>query len=410
MPGRVFEGKEESALLGLLADNLFQVEYVPEQETDWQRVFQESVQQAVALHAYDVASAFLSEQQSKIWGDYAFRSLQYNATIHGQNTYLHELLTKNGIDYCILKGCSSAYYYPDPFYRAMGDVDFLIRKEDIEKATEVLKAEGFTPWDTEHICHIVFRKENMHFEMHFEPAGMPEGKAGEQIRSYLEDVFEKAELIKTESATFLKPSDFHHGLIILMHTYHHMLSEVIGLRHLCDLAVFFDRFSNDEFIDVFYEKLSAVGLWRFTKILGMVSHRYLGLPYRAWMGNVDETLCADVIGDIFSGGNFGNKDKERTNQGIVISNRGKDGIGRPALVQMIITLNELACTPYPFLRKVKVLRPFGWIFLGVRRVCRIVTGKRKMVRIKGMFGAAERRKKIYMQFHLFETEASEESA
>ena len=408
MPGRKFDDREKSALLGLLAHNLFQVEYEPDPATDWQQVLRESVQQAVTLHAYDAVGGFLSEEQSKLWGSYAFNSLQYNAMVHNHNTYLHKLLTKNGIDYCILKGCSSAYYYPDPFFRAMGDVDFLIRKEDIGKATEILKAEGLVPWDTEHICHIVFRKEKMHFEMHFEPAGMPEGKAGELIRNYLEDIFDRTELIQTETATFRKPSDFHHGLIILMHTYHHMLSEGIGLRHLCDLAVFFDHFSNDEFINVFYEKLSEVGLWKFTKILGMVSHEYLGLPYRAWMGDEDETLCADVIDDIFNGGNFGSKDKERSNQGIVISNRGKDGIGRPALVQMISTMNELACTPFPFLRKVKVLRPFGWIFLGVRQMFRIVTGKRKMVRVKGLFGAAEHRKKIYMQFHLFETEANKE--
>lgn len=238
MTDRNLDNTVRMALLSLLSKDLFNMEYTPNMEIDWQQVFKESIHQAVTLHAYNVIGRFLSENQSIVWGNYAFNSLQHNAVVHGHNTYLHNLMTSNGIDYCILKGCALAYYYPDPFFRAMGDVDFLIRKEDIEQATAVLKAEGFVPWDTEHICHIVFRKENMHFEMHFEPAGMPDGKAGKLIRGYLADVFEKTELIQSESVTFLKPFDFHHGLIILMHTYHHMLSEGIGLRHLCDIAVF----------------------------------------------------------------------------------------------------------------------------------------------------------------------------
>lgn len=166
------------------------------------------------------------------WYKYTLNSILQNSAIHTHHSHLHELMSKNNIDYCVLKGCSSDYYYPKSLSRAMGDVDFLVRKEDIERATKVLVNDGFTPWDKEHICHIVFRKERMHFEMHFEPAGVPDGKVRDVVLSYLEDIFDKSELVSTDSATFVKPSDFHHGLIIFLHTYHHLLAEGIGLRHL----------------------------------------------------------------------------------------------------------------------------------------------------------------------------------
>ena len=54
----------------------------------------------------------------------------------------------------------------------MGDVDFLVRKEDMERAGKVLEQEGFVPWDEEHICHVVYRRLPTHYEMHFEPAGV----------------------------------------------------------------------------------------------------------------------------------------------------------------------------------------------------------------------------------------------
>ena len=70
-----------------------------------------------------------------------------------------------GIPYVILKGCASAFYYPDPSKRLMGDVDFLVKESDLEQAGEILRQEGFVPWEEDHICHVVYRKDVTHLEM-----------------------------------------------------------------------------------------------------------------------------------------------------------------------------------------------------------------------------------------------------
>lgn len=134
----------------------------------------------------------------------------------------------------------------------------------------------------------------------------------------------------------------------------------------------------------------------------MISCKYLGMPYRAWIGEIDEALCEAGMNDIFSGGNFGSKDKERANQGIAISNRGKDGMKKPALLQAIHSANMVANTEFSVLRKVKILQPFGWILIGTRRLYRVATGKREMIHVKKLFNEAEKRKSIYRQFQLFE--------
>ena len=54
------------------------------------------------------------------------------------------------------------------------------------------------------------------------------------------------------------PSHFHHGLNLLLHTNQHLLGEGLGLRHLCDWAVFAAGFSDEEFRELFEEKLKAV--------------------------------------------------------------------------------------------------------------------------------------------------------
>ena len=56
----------------------------------------------------------------------------------------------------------------------------------------------------------------------------------------------------------------------------HMTSESIGLRHLCDWAVFVNSISNNEFVGLFSENLKSFGLWKFAQIMTATSEKYLG--------------------------------------------------------------------------------------------------------------------------------------
>jgi hypothetical protein len=55
------------------------------------------------------------------------------------------------------------------------------------------------------------------------------------------------------------------------------------------------------------------------------------------------------------------------------------------------------------LKKWKILRPFGWFFVGVRYVFRVITGKREKMPKDTMKIAAMRRK-LYGQLEVFKTE------
>ena len=183
-----------------------------------------------------------------------------------------------------------------------------------------------------------------------------------------------------------------------------MLSEGIGLRHLCDWAAFVASFKNDEFEKLFKEKLTACGLWKFAQILSFLAHKYLNIEYKPFMEKADDELCSQLIADIFEGGNFGTKDKTRVFQGTAISSRGKNGIKKSKLLQIISNMNSAALTQFAFLNKYKFLKPIGFIFIGTRFTFRIITGKRKMPDISYSLENAERRKQIYKQLNLFETE------
>ena len=389
---------EQQTLLNLLANNLFGYMNELPENIDFEKLLKESNLQAVTAIA--VKNIHLPEQ---LKSDSLFLRLTVNSQVFSHHMMLHEILTKAKIPYTVLKGAASAHYYPEPLFRTMGDVDFFVKKQDIPKAAEVLKQHGFQSFEENHICHIIFRKGNIHLEMHFEPAGVPNGKAGDIVREYLENIVERSVSVKNELCTFMNPDKFHHGLVMLLHMQHHLLSEGIGLRHLCDWAVFVNSFENNDFKKLFKEKLQNIGLWEFTKIISLTAHVGIGLPYQEFMGK-NTVLAKELLTDILSGGNFGNKDSNRVNEGIFISTRGKNGVARSRPVQMILSLNQIIYANWPIAKKIKLFLPCFWIVAIVRRLYRECTGKRKKTKLKTVYTNSKNRKTLYQQLHLFEIE------
>ena len=48
-----------------------------------------------------------------------------------------------GIPYVVLKGLAAAVYYPEPFWRTLGDIDIMVRPEDFDAACTALLAAGY---------------------------------------------------------------------------------------------------------------------------------------------------------------------------------------------------------------------------------------------------------------------------
>lgn len=392
----------QSTLLKMLSKALFG-HSVTVDAVDWLEVLKEAKNQAVVQLIYSVQDkSTLSPDEAKAWKQAASADFAKNIRIGHNHSLLHQWM--NDIHYVILKGAASASYYPIPANRSMGDVDFLVKTEDLGRAGKVLEDHGLKPWDEEHISHIVYRGPRMHYEMHFNLAGTPHGVAGELVRKYTADIFEKASVMKVVDGEAVLPAPFHHGLILLLHTCHHLTGEGIGLRHLSDWAVFEDRFSEYEFRNLFEDKLKAIGLWKFAQTLTRVSIKYLGADDREWALATDELVDA-LMEDILSGGNFGRKDSNRAVQTILISERGKDGVGKTSMVgELLRSGNEIVYHNWPGSKKNKVLLPAGWVYIGTRRIIREMTGKRKKTNIARIVGGAADRRDLYKQLHLYKAE------
>lgn len=320
-----------------------------------------------------------------------FPHIASNMRISYEHLQLHRLMGENSVPYVVLKGAASASYYPEPVLREMGDVDFLVREADFERAGSVLKSSGFEPVKDTGGNHVAYHKgPDSVWELHRGINGIPGGEAGHAIKGYLDTIIDTAVDCRCGDGFIRVPDAFHHCLVLLLHTAGHLTAEGIGLRHLCDWAVFAGKVDISQWRD----ELKVCGLWRFAQILTQVSVKYLGLPSQPWAVEdceADEALLEGLIADIFTAGNFGHKDADRYRQIKYVSNRGEHTVDKKSpLKQVISTVRRKAEAEKKSGMKV-ILDYVGIVLRGERRID-----------TSGTLKAAAERKKLYSEFRLFE--------
>lgn len=375
----------------------------------------ESKAQAVYPLAFSVLDSHLQEKLtakqynecSEEFFRYAIAGTQ-NFAEHGE---LHELMTANEMPYVAMKGLASAMYYPDPSLRSMGDVDFLVEKENVSSAGKLLESIGFAidHGEEDESKHIAYTRPPMSiWELHRTVNGIPNNEIGETIRTEIDRMIDNSELAEVDGFVCRLPSKLHHGLIMLLHTASHLTCEGVGLRHLCDWVVFASALSDAEFREIFEKKLKRFGLWRFAQAMTLLGIRYLGAPNRVWTmeavesHKLDDATLDGLMNDILSGGNFGTKDMNRYREIKYITDRSEGTVGKSGLLsQGFKTMNAKVRRDYKTLGKYKALLPVGYLAEGGKYIGLLLTGKRKSSHTKQMFKEASERKRIYSSLNLF---------
>lgn len=393
--------EHEKILLDILANNLFNAgRKVNLEEADLNAVWCEAYAQAVTLMAFHNSNdEVLRSEKCGYIRKKLSRTLAINAKIDFEHTRICAIMNNAGVPCTILKGFASALYYPDPLMRSMGDVDFLVDTDDFEKASQALENSGYENTGKEHDVHDVFLGKICRCEMHFQPSGIPKGKAGVKVRKYLSDLLQRSKIVRTELGDVIVPSTFHHGLIILLHMCHHLTGDGLGLRHLCDWAVYINSVGEEKFLNMFEKVLKDIGLWDFAKVMTFICCKYLGCPGMNWAKDADKKLADYILIDIIIGGNFGQKNVDRSHESLLISSKNEKEVSM--LRQFFISANSIVYNNWKAARKFKFLLPFGWIFFGGRYIIRSVFGKRPKIRPNKVAKEAAERIDIYSDLKLF---------
>lgn len=392
----------EEAIILLLSASLFGAEYRQLPDISQDQIFEEAEKQSVFPQVYQAFTHCGAAAADAGWTGRYHRHIAHNVNIIYQHFQAHALMTEAGIPYSVMKGCASAYYYPEPELRTMGDVDLFVDQPSMEAVRGFLCENGFSVSGLHHSHHWTFTRDDEIYEVHWNPSGVP-AEDPRNIRGQFDDLLQKRRLVEFQYGSLYLPDEYHHGLILLLHTANHLSAGGIGLRHLMDWLVFVNSMPEQSFVEQFESVLRQLGLWQFAKVLTAVGTHWFSCAPRTFCEDISPELSGSILLDIFSGGNFGVKDSSRLMESKLLRDEQTREIDEKSRARHIVRfLNRKARLALPASQKHPILLPVGWLIVGGKHFRHKKRTGEKSVSLFRVAQSAKERERLYKQLRLFE--------
>ena len=129
---------------------------------------------------------------------------------------------------------------------------------------------------------------------------------------------------------------------------------------------------------------------------------YLGLPQREWTQDVPRELAAEVMADAFSAGNFNDRAAEHAVGAVMMNAKtAGEGMSRNILGNYYRYVRKRVRATYPWARS-PLWIPAFCIYFAAQRYVRVLTGKRKKVRLRDAIQTARTRQALIQKLRLYQ--------
>ena len=283
------------------------------EDTDWETIYRFAQQQTVAAILYDGLSTLPAQFQPKPvllrqWYIHLVKVEQSHKLLNQRLVEATNLLQSEGIRSVLLKGQGIAQNYPNPLRRQCGDIDLYIGKENYKKACDASrKWDSVQEFERDDIKHCNFQWRGVTIELH---------RVANLLRKFrrwteCHLAGDKPRRWSIEGREVLLPPVNFDALYIFNHAYSHFILGGIGLRQLCDWALYLHTFCNEIDRQQLKRDLNSFGLMRTWQIFGYIAVDYLGsaendMPFYT---KRYEKTAEKVLRYILKDGNFGNYSK-----------------------------------------------------------------------------------------------------
>lgn len=260
------------------------------------------------------------------------RQLRQTLFVHTQRYAAFEALSAAlsgaGIDHMPVKGWYLRHLYEVPEIRTFGDIDVLIRREDREKAHQLMLAQGFTVRSDWEPTYTYARGVEL-YELHTNLMDASlDGRS--DLPAYFLNAWSHASL---REGRCYEPEREFHFLYTLCHLAKHLYSGGAGLRMYLDAALFIRTHGSAMDWTAIRREMTSLGLSDFLDTVLTACESWLGVTAPWDFVRVDaaeELLTYTLDADLFG--------KLRDSSTVQMRNRrqSRDSDGKAAAVKRIL--------------------------------------------------------------------------
>lgn len=318
---------------------------VPE-GADWPALVALATEQGVAALAYDgLQKCYEADPKLTLPLDRELKAVKYDwfgATLNVEMEYekqwkavssLSEAFAAEGLRTVVLKGFALSSCYPVPQHRYSCDFDCFLMgsgpvtdRSAFEQGNRAMEAAG-AKVDRSFYKHSSARFEDVKVENHLFLVGWRGSRRWKRFEVELEQMLEAPGALHALLDTdLLVGLPLFNALFFIRHAQvHFLIEEGISLRHVCDWAMFLQRYSSEFDWDGFMSVCSRYGLTRFVESMTRLAGYVCGVltPLGTIFDSTD-LAAADqrMLDDILSLGKHSSQPKSRMGTSLRILRSG----------------------------------------------------------------------------------------
>lgn len=218
-----------------------------------------------------------------------------------------QFFQRHQIPFVIVKGQSVAALYPHPELRQSGDIDVYCGEDHFVEAREQIAQKTDLQFDPAiPVKHLAFSIDGSKYELHRVLSIFSYPPNQRFFNEKMEEALVRHDEIEIDGVKVpvLAPTDS--VFFQVVHIFYHTIKEGIGLRQLCDLAIFIHANQERVNFDELQLNFKKIGLEEFFQAIMYILISQLELKIHVSSFNPQPSaLAKKILKDINDGGNFG---------------------------------------------------------------------------------------------------------
>lgn len=267
----------------------------------------------------------------------------------------------------IMKGAACRSVYPVSAVRISSDEDVLVPAEQFRACTDFLRSRGFTGGEGEDGFEVGLRRsDGLYIELHSMPFAPDDPVLG-GCNAAFAGLHDRCITIDADGAALQVMGAQDHMRLLILHAFKHLLFSGFGLRQVCDMVLWAERYGREIDWEKIAEDCIAVRALGFVRAVFQIGVQHLEMDTaKADLAPsllLDDGTAEALLEDLLGGGVFGTATRSRTHSAnltrsaVAAQRQGE----KPSLRRTLFPPRKALEKDYPYLKKQPWLLGAAWL-------------------------------------------------